>query len=134
MLRNAWQTARSVSRQCAQALPLVWGGARAIRFALRRQPTQVVGGLHTTDVQKAQQDPWKVFIDPMEVAEHERLSAEQKAKILGSWEEDATHLAVAEGEGMGGGEPNRLSDITEAKKVISLDKPAPSSERLKKQG
>jgi hypothetical protein len=55
----------------------------------------------------------------MEVADHGGLSPEDKETILATWEEDAKHLAVAEGEGMTGGEPNRLSEVADAKRELA---------------
>jgi hypothetical protein len=57
----------------------------------------------------------------MEVTRHDELSTEYKKDVLKAWEEDATHLAIAEGEGMGGGEPNRLADVADAKGKLNAD-------------
>ena len=59
-------------------------------------------------VRAALLDPASVFGSPEEVERDGTLSQEEKLAILGSWEEDAHELAVAEDESMGGGEPSRL--------------------------
>jgi hypothetical protein len=108
---------RSVGRQCVQALPLVVGGVRAVRRATR--PAQVKGSLGTADVDHARRDPWRVFRTPKEVVNNASLSGTDKREILDNWEEDAKHLAVAEGEGMSGGEPNRLAEVSDAKQQVA---------------
>ncbi|HTM46022.1 MAG TPA: hypothetical protein VL137_13770 [Polyangiaceae bacterium] len=94
------------------------GVVRAVRRARRTKP-QVVGSLGAADVKHTLSDPWKVFLNPKEIVTHRSLSSDDKQQILQTWQEDATQLSVAEGEGMGGGEPNRLSDVSEAKQKLA---------------
>jgi hypothetical protein len=63
---------------------------------------------------RALQDPSSVFADPAEVLSHPGLSREQRMLILERWEHDARELAVAEEEGMGGGEPSQLARVRRA--------------------
>ncbi len=51
-------------------------------------------------VKKAIKDPQKIYASPKDVLNDERLSAEEKDKILKSWEEDQVALMRAEGENM----------------------------------
>jgi hypothetical protein len=117
MLQEAWQGIRSVGRQCVQALPLLVGGVRAVHRA--RRPRTIAGSLSSADVEHVRRDPWKVFRTPKEIVNHGALSSEDKKQILETWEQDAKHLAVAEGEGMSGGEPNRLSEVSDAKQQVA---------------
>jgi hypothetical protein len=117
MLQEAWQQVRSIGRQCVQALPLLVGGVRAVRRA--RHPRRVAGSVSTADVEHVRRDPWKVFRTPKEIVNHGALSSEDKKQILETWEQDAKHLAVAEGEGMSGGEPNRLAEVSDAKQQMA---------------
>jgi CBS domain-containing protein len=66
-------------------------------------------------VRAALLDPASVFGAPEEVERDGTLSKEEKLAILGSWEEDAHELAVAEDESMGGGEPSRLEEVVAAR-------------------
>jgi hypothetical protein len=63
------------------------------------------------DLQKALLNPAAVFGAPKAVVEDERLSREQKLQLLKQWEHDALSLAVAEGEGMAGGEESMLNRV-----------------------
>jgi hypothetical protein len=117
MLQEAWREIRSVGRQCVQVLPLLVGGLRAVRRA--RRPRRVSGSLSSANVEQVRRDPWKVFRTPKEIVDHDALSTDEKKQILQTWEQDAKHLAVAEAEGMSGGEPNRLSDVSEAKQQVA---------------
>jgi CBS domain-containing protein len=66
-------------------------------------------------VRAALLDPASVFGSPAEVERDGTLSQEEKLAILGSWEEDAHELAVAEDENMGGGGPSRLEEVMAAR-------------------
>ena len=59
-------------------------------------------------------DPGASFHRPEDVAGDPRLSRRQKIEILCHWAYDATELAVAEEEGMGGGESNNLQAVLNA--------------------
>ena len=63
------------------------------------------------DLDKAQLDPSSVFSSPEELRDHPGLTREQKIEILRRWAYDASELAVAEEEGMVGGESSHLSQI-----------------------
>ncbi|RFB78489.1 hypothetical protein [Methylovirgula sp. 4M-Z18] len=57
---------------------------------------------------------------PMDVARDEHLSHLQKKKVLDEMEIIAWSLQRADDEGMGGGEPDRLEDVVEAKEAIHI--------------
>ena len=63
------------------------------------------------DLRQALINPGSVFETPEEVLDHPDLSRQQKIDVLRRWEYDATELAVAEEEGMVGGEPVMLARI-----------------------
>lgn len=63
------------------------------------------------DLKKAMLDPGSVFSSPEAVRDHPALTNEQKIEILRRWAYDASELAVAEEEGMVGGEPSELARI-----------------------
>ncbi len=68
----------------------------------------------TPDIEKAKLDPGAVFTSPEEVAAHDALTIDQKIEILRRWEYDASEMAVAEEEGMMGGEPSLLARVLAA--------------------
>lgn len=51
-------------------------------------------------------DPAAVFASPQEVLDAPTLTKPEKVEVLKRWAYDADQLAVAESEGMGGGEPS----------------------------
>ena len=59
-------------------------------------------------------NPASVYHSPYEVLDDEQLNEHQKFHILRSWEQDERELAVADEEGMSGGERNILADILAA--------------------
>ena len=63
------------------------------------------------DLEKARLDPGAVFASPEELRDHRGLTREQKVEILRRWAYDASELAVAEEEGMVGGEASQLARI-----------------------
>jgi hypothetical protein len=63
------------------------------------------------DLEIALLDPGSVFSDPEELRDHRDLTREQKIELLRRWAYDASELAVAEEEGMVGGELSQLSRI-----------------------
>ena len=65
-------------------------------------------------VKRAQTDPAAVFRRPADVLRHRGLTDEEKLRILRHWEHDARELAVAEEEGMGGGERGHLHSVLKA--------------------
>jgi hypothetical protein len=64
------------------------------------------------------ESPIRHFDKPRQVVQDPNLTLKEKTKTLDSWEEDAQALQRAEDEGMGGGEPDKLIDVVEAKKAI----------------
>jgi hypothetical protein len=66
------------------------------------------------DLAQARLDPASVFATPQDVVLHPDLDRAQKIEILRRWKYDAADLAVAEEEGMGGGEASFLSRVTAA--------------------
>jgi len=59
-------------------------------------------------------DPESHFETPFDVVEDPDLSVHLKQKILESWKAEASHMAESAAENMAGGEPNRLSEISQA--------------------
>lgn len=59
-------------------------------------------------------DPASVFTGPDAVVEHESVGIENKIEILRRWAYDAIEMAVAEEEGMGGGETVAVDTILAA--------------------
>jgi hypothetical protein len=66
------------------------------------------------DFTRALVDPAATFASPQAVLQSIDLLREQKIEILCRWAYDATELAVAEEEGMAGGEPNQLDAVMQA--------------------
>lgn len=60
-------------------------------------------------------EPWRAFEHPEDVLAARGLSNHEKKRILERWAEDARTLSIADDEGLGGGEPNRLADVMQAK-------------------
>lgn len=75
-----------------------------------------------TDANAKVEKPATHFERPEEVAADRTLSPEQKAKALETLEQDARQLEIAAGEGMGGGEPNKLHETLKAKDEIKPTK------------
>jgi len=73
----------------------------------------------TLDLERARLDPASIFASPAALVEDERLTREQKVEILRRWQYDASELAVAEEEGMGGGESSILPDIFKALDAVT---------------
>jgi hypothetical protein len=71
---------------------------------------------HAKLVEDAKRDPSRIYTNPLDVLRDRRLSNLERIEILATWERDARALSVASDEAMGGGEPNRLSEVIEARK------------------
>ncbi len=71
----------------------------------------MAGKENKIDLKLAQLDPGSVFSSPEQLRDHYALTREQKIEILRRWAYDASELAVAEEEGMIGGEPSQLAQI-----------------------
>lgn len=71
------------------------------------------------DIREAIRNPKAIFGTPERVIADPRLDREGKRAILKSWEQDARELAVAEEEGMTGGEPSMLQRVRRALRTAS---------------
>lgn len=71
------------------------------------------------DIKQAINNPKTFFGTPQNVLDDPRLDRESKIAILKSWERDARELAVAEEEGMTGGEESMLQRVMRAIDKIS---------------
>lgn len=67
-----------------------------------------------TDLTRALLDPSGTFNSPEELLKSGALSKDRKLEILCLWAYDAAELAVAEEEGMGGGELSQLDAVMSA--------------------
>lgn len=63
-------------------------------------------------------DPQSVFKQPSAVIGEDKLSKQQKIKVLGQWEQDARLIQVAEEESMTGGEKSMLREVRMALQEI----------------
>lgn len=70
--------------------------------------------LRKVNLEQALFDPASVFRRPDDVVEHPSLAPRHKIEILCRWAYDATQLAVAEEEGMGGSELVAIGSILAA--------------------
>ncbi|HTF87717.1 MAG TPA: hypothetical protein VK843_04860 [Planctomycetota bacterium] len=71
-------------------------------------------GTRPMSFERAIADPAAVFSSPQEVLDDLRLTRTQKLEVLRRWAYDADRLAVAETEGMGGGEPSLQGRVLDA--------------------
>ena len=72
------------------------------------------------EAQQKTAKPAAHFDEPKDVVVDPTLSNAQKAKALGSLEQDARQLAVAASEGMTGGERTNLTDVLKAKETLAV--------------
>jgi len=63
-------------------------------------------------------NPANFYRTPNDVGRDRRFSDVERLEILEAWERDARALAVADDEGMTGGEPSRLKTVVEARREI----------------
>jgi hypothetical protein len=63
-------------------------------------------------------DPASAFDQPQDVVNDRRLANDAKIKLLRQWEADARQLAVAEEEGMTGGEESMLNRVRRALRAL----------------
>lgn len=61
--------------------------------------------LHRIDFERARAAPAGAFVSPDAVLADKRFSAGEKLEVLRQWTRDTDLLAIAETEGMAGGEP-----------------------------
>ena len=71
------------------------------------------------DIKRALRNPEEAFGTPEQVLADPRLDRDGKRAILNSWEQDARELAVAEEEGMTGGEQDMLQRVLRALDTVS---------------
>jgi hypothetical protein len=86
------------------------------------------------DLEKARLDPGSVFSSPEELNDHPGLTKEQKIEILRRWAYDASELAVAEEEGMTGGETSLLARVLEVLNALTGGYDAEHSPPTKQEG
>jgi hypothetical protein len=67
---------------------------------------------------KTIENPSSRYASPAELVNDSTLTLEEKREALKIWEENARELAVAEEEGMSGGEPSRLAEIADAQSKL----------------
>ncbi len=70
--------------------------------------------MNRKDYEKAAINPAKAFASPEALLARADLSRSEKLDLLRRWHDDACELAVAEEEGMGGGEPSLLERVSAA--------------------
>lgn len=73
------------------------------------------------------QDPGRHFRDPQDVVADGSLDRQMKLDVLEHWERDARALAVAEEEGLAGGEPSMLGRIRHARRALGAEEAARQS-------
>ena len=86
------------------------------------------------DLEKARLDPGSVFSSPEVLKAHPGMTMEQKIEILRRWAYDASELAVAEEEGMTGGESSLLARVLEALNALTGGYDAEHSPPTKQEG
>jgi len=84
------------------------------------------------DISKALLDPASVFAQPREIVGNPDLPHDVKLRLLRQWERDARALAVAEEEGMSGGEESMLGRVRLALQALGED--ADASDAATKHG
>ncbi len=82
-------------------------------------------GTSPLDIDAALANPSAYFAQPQDVLTYPGLSLELRLKLLRQWQQDARQLAVAEGEGMGGGEESMLGRVSQA--LRALERPQEAS-------
>jgi hypothetical protein len=73
---------------------------------------------HDDAVAEIIKDPFSKYDTPMAVVDDDRLSIDQKRRVLNAMKQDARDLATAADENMTGGETNQLGRILEAKRKL----------------
>tara|TARA_R110002167_G_scaffold160884_1_gene357037 strand:+ start:333 stop:611 length:279 start_codon:yes stop_codon:yes gene_type:complete len=74
-----------------------------------------------TDYKKTLLDPGAVYDTPQTIVDDASLTRDQKIELLHRWRYDANELAVAEEEGMIGGEPNLLRQVVLALEALGAE-------------
>jgi hypothetical protein len=86
---------------------------------------------HAIDIAAALRDPRRYFTEPQEVLDRPGLDCETRLRLLEEWERDARSLAVAEEEGLSGGEPSMLGRIRRARRMLVGDDAADAGSATK---
>jgi hypothetical protein len=73
------------------------------------------------DLKKALLDPAGTFDEPNDIVCHPDLPRGTKIRLLTEWERGARELAVAEDEGMTGGEESMLNRVRQAIAALGAD-------------
>jgi hypothetical protein len=73
------------------------------------------------DLKKALLDPAGTFGQPNDIVLHPDLPRGTKSRLLTEWERGARELAVAEDEGMTGGEESMLNRVRKAIAALGAD-------------
>lgn len=74
--------------------------------------------MNREDYEKALLNPADAFADPEDVVAHDGLTREQKVEILERWQHDADETAVAQSEGMEGGDTTERRKIAKALEAV----------------
>ncbi len=82
-------------------------------------------GTSPLDIDAVLANPSAYFAQPQDVLTYPGLSLELRLKFLRQWQQDARQLAVAESEGMGGGEESMLGRVNQA--LRALERPQETS-------
>jgi hypothetical protein len=83
------------------------------------------------DIGKALMDPASVFSQPREIVGNAVVPRDVKLRLLRQWERDARGLAVAEEEGMSGGEESMLGRVRHAIQALGEDEPEAAAQATK---
>jgi hypothetical protein len=75
-------------------------------------------GTSPIDIDAALANPSAYFAQPQDVLTYPGLSRTLQRDLLRQWEQDARQLAIAEGEGMGGGEESMLGRVSQALRAL----------------
>ncbi len=78
-------------------------------------------GRKSLDLEAARTDPAGNFDAPGDIVRRKDLSRETKIELLREWEREARALAVAEEEGMTGGEESMLARVLRALRELGVD-------------
>jgi len=70
-------------------------------------------------------DPGRHFAEPQDIVDASDLDRAAKLKLLEEWERDARGLAVADDEGLSGGEAPMLARIRNARRALDAGETAP---------
>jgi len=80
------------------------------------------------DIEKAIKNPSSIFDDPLDIVKSDKMTKEEKIKVLKSWRYDAKQMSVATEENMGGINSELFFKILDALKLLDVsnaDDPSP---------